>query len=55
MLYRYRSLLAITAVALAGGSFCQTSDFDRAMVLLRQQNWPEAATAFAAPTRPYMT
>jgi tetratricopeptide (TPR) repeat protein len=50
MLNRYSSLLAVFAVsvALAGASFCQTSDFDRAMVLFRQQNWPEAATAFAA-------
>jgi tetratricopeptide (TPR) repeat protein len=50
MLNRCTSLLALTviSVALAGWSFSQTSDFDRAMVLFHNQNWAEAAAAFAA-------
>ena len=50
MLNRCTSLLAVTAVwvALAGSSFSQTSDFERATALFHEQRWPEAAAAFAA-------
>ena len=50
MLDRRTSLLAVTVISavLAGWCFSQTSAFDRAMVLFHQQNWPEAAAAFAA-------
>jgi hypothetical protein len=50
MLNRRTSLLAVTVISavLAGWCFSQTSAFDRAMVLFHQQNWPEAAAAFAA-------